>query len=213
MTIQQVQTGDDLYHYVQQLLEQKDKETESMRANNPLRRVLGNEITAYPTLIDYLLSLWSVAEKHRNVEQVTLSLIAQMLEDAFTAPLKEIDWNKLVKEGFLPWYKNKTKTPEFYAEIRTYEKFETDMHNHVIALKALLTYGYEALGGNEMDSMIDGNKYFWENRGTASFLQAGINQYYGSKKDGKDLKYPISWCDLSLIVYEGRFNEQNWRID
>ena len=46
MTKDQIKTGNDLYKYVLQLLEQKDKETQVLRENNPLYSIKGDAITA-----------------------------------------------------------------------------------------------------------------------------------------------------------------------
>ena len=70
MTKDQIKTGNDLYKYVRQLLEQKDKETQVLRENNPLYSIKGEAITAYPTLLNYLLSLWANAKEAMILENL-----------------------------------------------------------------------------------------------------------------------------------------------
>ena len=112
MTKNQIKTGNDLYKYVLQLLEQKDKETQVLRENNPLYSIKGEAITAYPTLLNYLLSLWATAEKYKNVEKVTFSLIAKILEEAFATPPKKVNWDVLLKDQFNMPFESEPKTTE-----------------------------------------------------------------------------------------------------
>ena len=61
MTKDQIKTGNDFYKYVLSLLAKKDKEPKVLRENNPLYSIQSDDITAYPTFLNYLLSLWATA--------------------------------------------------------------------------------------------------------------------------------------------------------
>mgnify|MGYP003600166015 CR=1 FL=1 len=207
MTKDQIKTGNDLYKYVLQLLEQKDKETQVLRENNPLYSIKGDAITAYPTLLNYLLSLWATAEKYKNVEKVTFSLIAKILEEAFATPPKKVNWDKLLKDQFVMPYTSEANSPEYFIEIRKFEYFEKSMRNDVVSLKILNTYGAEKLGVKMHDNIFTGNQYFWENHTTETFLERGTAFLEDEMEDGSDPKYPVSWFDLEAILNNGRFEE------
>ncbi|GEM55826.1 hypothetical protein B0A58_08730 [Flavobacterium branchiophilum NBRC 15030 = ATCC 35035] len=207
MTKDQIKTGNDLYKYVLQLLEQKDKETQVLRENNPLYSIKGDAITAYPTLLNYLLSLWATAEKYKNVEKVTFSLIAKILQEAFATPPKKVNWDELLKEQFIMPYTSEANSQEYFIEIRKFEYFEKSMRNDVVSLKMLNTYGAEKLGVKMHDNIFTGNQYFWKNHTTETFLERGTAFLEDEMEDGSDPKYPVSWFDLEAILNNGRFEE------
>ena len=208
MTKDQIKTGNDLYKYVRQLLEQKDKETQVLRENNPLYSIKGDAITAYPTLLNYLLSLWATAEKYKNVEKVTFSLIAKILEEAFATPPKKINWDKLLKDQFIMPYTSEANTPEYFVEIRKYEAFEKSMRNDVVSLKMLNTYGAKKLGISKYAERSDGGIYYWENHTVDVFLERGT-AFLEEETDwfDTDLKYIVSWSLLRGILNDGRYEE------
>ena len=207
MTKDQIKTGNDLYKYVLQLLEQKDKETQVLRENNPLYSIKGEAITAYPTLLNYLLSLWATAEKYKNVEKVTFSLIAKILEEAFATPPKKVNWDELLKDQFIMPFESEPNTPEYHEEIRKYEHFEKSIRNDVVSLKMLSTYGSRKLGIPKYAERSDGGIYFWENQTTDIFLERGIAFLEDEIEDGTNPKYPVTWSDLCSVLSEGRFKE------
>ena len=207
MTKDQIKTGNDLYKYVLQLLEQKDKETQVLRENNPLYSIKGEAITAYPTLLNYLLSLWATAEKYKNVEKVTFSLIAKILEEAFATPPKKVNWDELLKEQFIMPFESEPNTTEYHEEIRKFEYFEKSIRNEVVSLKMLNTYGAKKLGIPKYAERSDGGIYYWENHTTDIFLERGTAFLEDEMEDGSDPKYPVTWSDLCTILSEGRYEE------
>jgi hypothetical protein len=64
-------------------------------------------------LLDYLLSIWAMAEKYSNVEKVTCSLIAKILEETFNAPPKTVNWDKLLKFPYVSPFSSKANTPKY----------------------------------------------------------------------------------------------------
>ena len=204
MTKDQIKTGNDLYKYVLQLLEQKDKETQVLRENNPLYSIKGEAITAYPTLLNYLLSLWATAEKYKNVEKVTFSLIAKILEEAFATPPKKVNWDELLKEQFIMPFESEPNTTEYHEEIRKFEYFEKSIRNDAVSLKMLNTYGAEKLGVKMHDNIFTGNQYFWENHTTETFLERGT-AFLEEETDWYDAE--VSWFALDSILGDGRYEE------
>lgn len=207
MTKDQIKTGNDLYKYVLQLLEQKDKETQTMRENNPLYNIKGDAITAYPTLLNYLLSLWATAERYKNVEKVTFALIAKILEEAFATPPKNVNWDELLNDQFIMPFENEPNTPEYFIEIRKFEAFEKSIRNDVVSLKTLNTYGTKKLGVPKYAERSNGGLYFWENHTTEIFLERGTAFLEEEIEDGTDPRYPVTWSDLCSILSEGRYEE------
>ncbi|PQL92578.1 hypothetical protein [Apibacter adventoris] len=195
MNIEEIKTGADLRQYTLELLAKKDQ------------KIATGEYT-YPTLLDYLLSLWTVAEQYKENELLTFQLIAKILEQAFIAPKKQLDWKELEKEPYVLPYDSKPNTPEFHNEVKKYPYFEKSIRNHVISLKMLLTYGAEKLEVKPYDNIFTGNQYFWENTNTEKFLERG--SYYLDGEDDwldEDDKLPITWFTLCSILNYGRFEE------
>lgn len=195
MNIEEIKTGADLRQYTLELLAKKDQE-------------VANGKYTYPPLLDYLLSLWTVAEQYKENELLTFRLIAKIVEQAFTAPKKQVNWEELEKEPFIPPYKSTVNTPEFHNEVKKYPYFEKSIRNHVISLKMLLSYGAEKLEVKPFDNIFTGNQYFWENTTTEKFLERG--SYYLDGEDDwldEDDKLPITWFTLCSILNYGRFEE------
>lgn len=195
MNIEEIKTGADLRQYTLELLAKKDQE-------------VANGKYTYPPLLDYLLSLWTVAEQYKENELLTFRLIAKIVEQAFTAPKKQVNWEELEKEPFIPPYKSTVNTPEFHNEVKKYPYFEKSIRNHVISLKMLLSYGAEKLEVKPFDNIFTGNRYFWENTTTEKFLERG--SYYLDGEDDwldEDDKLPITWFTLCSILNYGRFEE------
>ncbi|MGM5631938.1 hypothetical protein O2K51_13655 [Apibacter raozihei] len=195
MTIEEIKTGADLREYTLELLAKKDQEA-------------ANGKYTYPPLLDYLLSLWTVAGQYKENELLTFRLIAKIVEQAFTAPKKQVNWEELEKEPFIPPYKSTVNTPEYFEEIKKYKAFEKELRNHVISLKMLLTYGAEKLGVKPYDNIFTGNRYFWENKTTEKFLERGT-VHLKDEIDWTDYeeKYPVTWSVLRGILNGGRFEE------
>ena len=198
MTKDQIKTGNDLYKYVRQLLEQKDKETQVLRENNPLYSIKGDAITAYPTLLNYLLSLWATAEKYKNVEKVTFSLIAKILEEAFATPPKKVNWDELLKDQFIMPYTSEANSQEYFIEIRKYEYFERSIRNSVVNLKTVLTYGTKKL----IEPYSEDTTYYWENTTTDKFLKGSLCRL----EDDFDA-IDVSWLELYFILQNGQIQE------
>lgn len=195
MNIEEIKTGADLRQYTLELLAKKDQEA-------------ANGKYTYPPLLDYLLSLWTVAGQYKENELLTFRLIAKIVEQAFTAPKKQVNWEELEKEPFIPPYKSTVNTPEFHNEVKKYPYFEKSIRNHVISLKMLLSYGAEKLEVKPFDNIFTGNQYFWENTTTEKFLERG--SYYLDGEDDwldEDDKLPITWFTLCSILNYGRFEE------
>lgn len=195
MNIEEIKTGADLRQYTLELLAKKDQE-------------VANGKYTYPPLLDYLLSLWTVAEQYKENELLTFRLIAKIVEQAFTAPKKQVNWEELEKEPFIPPYKSTVNTPEFHNEVKKYPYFEKSIRNHVISFKMLLSYGAEKLEVKPFDNIFTGNQYFWENTTTEKFLERG--SYYLDGEDDwldEDDKLPITWFTLCSILNYGRFEE------
>ena len=199
-----IQTGADLYEYMAELLEQKKAETEKLRKESPLARVLGEQLSAFPSLLTYLLSLWAVAEKYRNSGKITFPLIAQMLEEAFTAPPKQVNWEALLKEPYVPKYEGEPNTPEYFKEIKKYDYLEKTLRNYVACLKLLITYGPEKLGVGPDEERATASRYYWDNYTytTRSFLEAGM----ALLEEATDSDEDVSWVDMVFILNDGRYN-------
>jgi hypothetical protein len=211
MKKEQILTGEDLRRYILQLLKQKENETEELKKTHPLQRIWGDKISAFPPLLDYLLSLWATAEKYRNVEKITWNLIAQILEEAFDTQPKKVNWEEMLKIPYTLPFNSKANTPEYYEEIRNYLFFEKSIRNDIISLKMVLTYGAKKLGVSSFEYSLSNpndHLYYWENHITKDFLERGT-AFLEEETDWYDNEpeYPVSWSTLELVLKNGRFEE------
>jgi len=173
-----------------------------------LNRLRKNKRSAFPPLHTYLLSIWAVAEKYKNVDKVRFKLIAQILEEAFDAPPKEINWEEELKTPFIPPFTGESNSSEYYAEIKTYNSFSKSIRNDVVSLHLLIQYGPKRLGVRQYDTILTGNQYFWENITTEAFLERGTYHFRNEDyRNDYSIDYPVDWSDLCDILNDGRFNE------
>jgi hypothetical protein len=210
MTNMPIRTGDDLRKYILRLLRQKESEAGELKKAHPPQRARGRKASAFPPLLDYLLSLWAAAEKYRDVDEVSWSLIAQILEEAFNTSPKRVDWTELLKTPCSPAYGSKANTPEYYEEIKNYPYFEKSIRNTVVSLKSVFTHGAENLGDSKWGYCMGSprnHRYYWESHSTRTFLERGTAFLEGEMEDGSNPEYPVSWFDLESVLSSGHFGE------
>lgn len=178
-----------------------------IRKSLPKSRRQKYRVTAYPSLLAYLLSLWATAEKYKDVEKISYALIAQILEEAFSTPPKDVSWTVLLADQYLPTYDSEPNTSEYYLEIRKYEHFERAIRNYVISRKMLMLYSFKQLGIPDYAEGPEGEwgKYCWESHTVAEFLERGT--YLIDEDDGSDPNYPITWYSLYALISAGRYEQ------
>ena len=139
----------------------------------------------FPKLIDYLASLWAVAERYKDAENVDFALIARMLEEAFHTKPKKIDWNKerKVAQNLQDLSQVLNKDPQNYIF------FEQDLRLQLLELKQMQGWFKKPLQG-------------WENLLMDDYLERGTIFY-----ENDDEIYDTGWSELSGIVHEGKYGE------
>ena len=168
MKANEVILGKNLRTFVMELLEKQDK---------------------FPKLIDYLISLWTVSEKYKEVNKIDFELIAKIIEEAFETPLRKINWENL---------KNNLKfnniaipnTPEYFQEIKTFNYFERSLTNQILELK-------------EMKGFFGIKNKDWKNLLVENYLNAGT--YYLEQEN--EIDEEVSWYEMQVILSGGKHNE------
>ena len=109
----QVKTGNDLYKFINCLLEENFN---------------------LPELSDYLISLWKVSEEYANKTEFQYSDMAYMLQKAFLLESINIRWDEKIIQPYDKAQKTISNTLEYYEEIKTYEYFCRLIKNMIIDL-------------------------------------------------------------------------------
>ena len=164
-TYSHIKLGKDLRTFVMELLEQQDR---------------------FPKLIDYLASLWAVAERYKDAENVDFALIARMLEEAFHTKPKKIDWNK--EREVAQNYPQKV-SQQLDEETKGYVYFEKNIRNQLLELKEMKRWFRKPLPG-------------WENLSTDDYLERGTVNY---EFDNEIFK--VDWTELNHIIHERKYNQ------
>lgn len=159
MKANEVILGKNLRTFVMELLEKQDK---------------------FPKLIDYLISLWTVLEKHKETKQVDFGLIAQILEEAFETPPKKINWD--LERDYAKRIKNSKDLPYYEIVTRKLREQLIELHSFRGFFK-------------KPDPQ-------WMNLDVASYLERGTIDY-----ESDDEVFEVDWSELNSIIHEGKYNE------
>jgi hypothetical protein len=178
--------------------------TSHVRTGGQLRRFvleLLREHRPAPPLDVYLASLWQAAQAYRT-RPFEFRFVAELLQAAFDTPPMPYDWDAALAQP----YQLRTdhlapaNTPEYRAELDTYDYFERLIKRQITDLKRIQL---QPPVGYASSITIDGQRVYWENTDVDGFLERGTTLL----EESEELEDDATWRALSRILKDGQYTE------
>lgn len=147
---------------------------------------------AAPDLDQYLENLWAAIRKKKDVKGLPYSLIVEMLNEAFVnQSLPFLYWDQQIHRPFEDPQKSESNTPEYFAEIETYEYIERVLVSQIIDLKRI-------------KSKIPPHDKYWMNFDVYTYLERATSTYQNSDFELEEVP---TWHALGEILHCGKYYE------